>query len=777
MKPQAKRFSLRTKFILATVASTALALAICAGSLAIYDRWSFNEHLKGELAVECRILGSNSAAALEFRDKDNAREVLSAVAADRRINVVVIYDKKGDELVRYTRPKAILQFPPSMSKSDIQAKGKFVSVSPVTYHGEFLGTILLEGGEGDLSDRTRSYFLVAGLLMSIAVLVAVAVAFRLQKRIFDPIAQLVTGMGEITQRKDYTVRIDDTGDDEVGRLVQTFNEMLYEIQIRDNSLELRIDERTKALASEVSARRSLQETQIALEEALKQANAAVEAKSLFLAKMSHEIRTPMNGVLGMTEILLGTQLDELQTRCAETIEFSGRNLLEIINDLLDFSKAEANKLILQSVPFGIEDLVSEVGAIMAPLATKKSLELACWCSPQVPVTIMGDPGRLRQILLNLIANSVKFTDSGRVSLDVTVTQTLDSMVTLKFEVMDSGVGISDDQLSEIFQSFVQVDSGRTRKQGGTGLGLTISKQLVELMGGSLDVASKLGQGSKFFFEIKCEAVTNSKPIAMLKGKKLLLGVSDAELKHRLMDLFQFHSVETIASSTTQLVSQQIDQGSPLDFVILDTSLEVSDGLQVEDLLQQARNPLTSTYLLTDSSNIIPSSQAAHLGLSGVINKPFVAANLLEMMIKSVKHDQKHPEKPTPETFGSRTPHILLVEDNEVNVMVASHFLSTLGCTFTVAYNGEEAISAFEVGSYDLVLMDVQLPVMDGLEATKRLRASKEPSVRDVVIVAMTANAFASEMDACLEAGMNDYLSKPVSQADLSKMLNKWLYVN
>lgn len=751
--------------------TTAIALTVCAGSLAFYDRWSFSLRLGHELTTYGEVLGANSAAALEFGDKAGAAEVLRAVSANHRIDIVVLYDRNGNEFVRYTQPEAAQRFPGGFGRNQIIQNGKFTSQSPIRHNGEFLGTILLEEGEGDLAARSQSYFVVAGLLIGIAVVIAVLVATGLQASIFDPIAKLVTSMEGIAERKDYSLRVATRSNDEIGRLVETFNVMLAEIQTRDNDLELTIDERTKAFVAEVEAKTSLQETQSALEKALKEANAANEAKSLFLAKISHEIRTPMNGVLGMTEILLGTELNHLQLQCAETIERSARNLLAIINDVLDFSKAEAEKLFLRSEPFRIEDVVGEVGAILSPAAHNKGLSLCCWCAPETPEMILGDEGRLRQVLLNLVGNAVKFTEKGQVSLDVSVVDRNDPR-TVRFEVRDTGVGIPKEKQAHIFESFMQVDGNRNRRQGGTGLGLTISRQLVELMGGSISVVSEPDQGSVFAFEITPEVRQPAQPWVRLQGITALLVGTNRDFGQKIVQILHFHRSEA-EQATSEVSFREFLSQRQWDFIVLDVE---NSPMYIEEIwpLIGLHDFSPKVIAISPPGTNILSSQIGEANLAGVLTPPIVASKLLNMMANNAEPSSQSRSRTGEASIGDRAPNILLVEDNDVNAIVATHFLANLGCRFKHAVNGQEAVEMASQETYDLILMDVQMPILDGLEATRTIRISEGSSLDKVVIVAMTANAFEVESQACMEAGMDDYLPKPVSQKALGDMLHKWL---
>jgi len=770
-----KQLSLGARLVLATTAATGIALIVCAGALGFYDRISFKQQLTYGLQTEAQVLASNSSAAVEFSDKATTQEVLNAVSANHRIEIVVVYDKTGKELARYTRPEARNKYRSNMSLEQISAQSPISVRSSIVHDKDFLGTIVINGNERDMASRTRDYIVIAGCMVAIAVLVAIYIAIGLQRRIFGSIGNLFTAMEGITNEKDYSVRIKGESTDEVGRLISAFNKMLTEIQVRDDELELRVTERTDALGREVAARQSLQKTQAALQEALKQANAAVEAKSLFLAKMSHEIRTPMNGVLGMTEILQGTELDDLQAQCADTIEISAKNLLEIINDLLDFSKAEAGKLTLQAEPFDVEELVGEVGAILSSTASKKGIELVCWCAPDVPVSVKGDVGRLRQVLLNLVGNALKFTEKGWVSLNVQNLGFEGEGAKLRFEVQDTGIGIPVDQQKLIFQSFMQVDGGRTRRQGGTGLGLTISKQLVELMGGNLAVSSRARSGSRFWFDVDMDVVKGVRPRGELEGKSVLLATAKADLKDRLMEMFRFNGLNATWKNDCESASRAQNNEGPFDFLVADFDLPETGGCSLAEKCLATKGSRPAVYILSNRAHQVTASDASRLEIAGVLHGPILGGRLLDLMHKSSRKARKKRDESGPFDIQS-APHILLVEDNEVNAMVAIHFLSKLGCTYQAVENGLDAVTAASEHEFDMVLMDMQLPGIDGVEATKRIRLLEDEKKRDVTIVAMTANALAAEREACIQAGMNDYVAKPFSQLELSNMMHKWLNV-
>jgi signal transduction histidine kinase/CheY-like chemotaxis protein len=750
-------------------AITAVTLFVCAGFLAAYDSFTFRNQQIHELAVEAKVLGANCSAALANRDHASAEEMLLALSTYPHIRMAAVYDQHGNMFAEYRR-EDLYRHPPTLLKEigTSNIRNDFISLEPIVLRGQSLGALYIEASDDEYVQRAASYLTVIVVMTALATLTAVGVAGRTLKLIFGPIRRLTHGMDAIAANKDYSVRVGRESDLEVGHLVDAFNGMLEEIEARDKGLERRVMERTEALSNEIASK-ELAEKHLAA--ALTCANAASEAKSQFLANMSHEIRTPMNGVIGMTEVLLGTNLDERQVDSLLTIKGCAEGLLRIINDVLEFSKMDAGKLELTSEPFSIEEIVGQVGAMFAVAAASQQLELVCWCSPETPTMLRGDPGRLRQVMINLVGNALKFTDQGGVWLDVSVIETHGDRASLRIAVRDSGIGISEEHQNQIFLSFTQADGSLARKQGGTGLGLTISKQLIGLMGGSLSVDSQLGKGSTFTADVEFEVLRSSSQVSQIEGKRVLVATPSAELGTRLFNLFKFHGGEPVLATTGSEAKAMI-LDFQFDFAILDASLPELNGWQVAKAAAGATIK-TEIFLLTDRDDSVPGSSVARQWTSGVISKPFQANQLCraltaEKMASTVNTTEQMPLR---QWNGWK---ILLVEDNAINAKVATQLLLRLGCDVDHAENGLVALDCVEQTSYDLIFMDIQMPMLNGLETARRIRASHDRRVRNVTIVAMTANAMSGDRDLCLEAGMNDYLAKPISMQGVTAILEKWL---
>ena len=755
-----------------------------------------------ELAALAAVLAQGGVDAVQFNDRRLATQLLAALQARQRVSAAVLYDRKGRPFAAWhapgidtTTPDAPLDgvepddlaaaayagsrpWLPMLRVYSVLGAAKDAAGKPLPP----VGAVMIESDLVPLwLDIARALGVMA-VALAAALLTAFVLARRLRRSIGDPIGKLINAAQKVSASQNYTMRIAHNRSDELGVLIDSFNNMLAQVEGRGAALTHHRDE----LERQVSVRTEQ------LEKAKNAAEAASRAKSAFLATMSHEIRTPMNGVLGMTEMLLGTDLTETQRNYTRLVKQSGEHLLVIINDILDFSKIEAGKLTVEYINFNLWDLLDDIHTVYTPQAEAKNIPLHFDIANDIPVAICGDPNRLRQIMANLLGNAVKFTDQGRILAKVRIASEDNQAVMLRFEVHDTGIGISREARSRIFEAFSQADDSTTRKYGGTGLGLAISKQLVELMGGAIGVDNAPTQGSVFWFTVAFDK-RRVDPDApgdhqhTIDGLRVLV-VDERETSRVGLDRhLATWRVECDAADSADEALARLDDaaraGRPYDAAILDMELSHTSGLLLAAQIKSSpATRATRLVLLSPEPLAADPVQRREAGVAYQLIKPARAADLFACLATPPRGQVAPaprflPPRPLQlDASRPRTRRVLLAEDNPVNVEVAKAMLESLDLQVDCARNGEDALQAVRMNPYDAVLMDCQMPVMDGFAATASIRREEREAGRGRVlpIIAITANALQGDREACLAAGMDDYLSKPFSQQEIAAVIGRWM---